>query len=772
MPAGTPGGTMNDANQRHHALRLAMILGLAALAPAGRTAVLEEIVVTAQKREQNLQDVGIAVTAFSGDQLKELGFVTTTDLVQQTPGLTYVPPFGDGNNAAFTLRGVGLNDFSEHNESPVAVYVDEVYQATLAGLGFQLFDLERAEVLKGPQGTLFGRNTSGGLVHMVTRRPTDTFEGYGEATFGEYDQMRFEGAAGGPITDTLAGRVSFLYHDHDGYRETRAPGLKDANSTDAWALRGQLLWQPTAELEILASAHYATADQVAATYEHASTTFAPDGVTEVFLPANVVNPICAGVGGLTGPGQDCFGYRDTDGDPYATDNDRQTFLDLDTAGVSLHVEWQVAGMTLTSISAFEYLNKFFGEDTDMGPVPAIAVTNPVDSQQWSQELRLAGERDRLRWTTGFFYFNRDVRTGSRTDVSGIGLVNDNTEDSDLTESWALFGQLEYDINDQWTAIGGVRYTDEEREFEMIARDDLGNTPLFLGLSPVPIPGFVVFDFTEATVGDLTKQEGDNVSFRFELDWRPLDDVLVYASVARGVKGFGFNFAIDGTGILGGSTAAQIPFDEEKLMAYELGVKSTLFDGRARLNGSVYYYDYSDFQAFSFEGLTNVVSNKDAEVVGFEAELIANPWERWEFSFGLNVQDAEVKDVTSANFFTGALVTRDRDMVLTPDITFNGLGRYQWPMFGGNMALQMDFRVVGEQYFDIANNPITKEDAYVVGSGRLSWTDATDAWQVALWVKNISDTGYRTYAIPVTSLGFTQQMIGQPRWIGGTVSYRW
>lgn len=763
---------MNDANQRHHALRLAMILGLAALAPAGRTAVLEEIVVTAQKREQNLQDVGIAVTAFSGDQLKELGFVTTTDLVQQTPGLTYVPPFGDGNNAAFTLRGVGLNDFSEHNESPVAVYVDEVYQATLAGLGFQLFDLERAEVLKGPQGTLFGRNTSGGLVHMVTRRPTDTFEGYGEATFGEYDQMRFEGAAGGPITDTLAGRVSFLYHDHDGYRETRAPGLKDANSTDAWALRGQLLWQPTAELEILASAHYATADQVAATYEHASTTFAPDGVTEVFLPANVVNPICAGVGGLTGPGQDCFGYRDTDGDPYATDNDRQTFLDLDTAGVSLHVEWQVAGMTLTSISAFEYLNKFFGEDTDMGPVPAIAVTNPVDSQQWSQELRLAGERDRLRWTTGFFYFNRDVRTGSRTDVSGIGLVNDNTEDSDLTESWALFGQLEYDINDQWTAIGGVRYTDEEREFEMIARDDLGNTPLFLGLSPVPIPGFVVFDFTEATVGDLTKQEGDNVSFRFELDWRPLDDVLVYASVARGVKGFGFNFAIDGTGILGGSTAAQIPFDEEKLMAYELGVKSTLFDGRARLNGSVYYYDYSDFQAFSFEGLTNVVSNKDAEVVGFEAELIANPWERWEFSFGLNVQDAEVKDVTSANFFTGALVTRDRDMVLTPDITFNGLGRYQWPMFGGNMALQMDFRVVGEQYFDIANNPITKEDAYVVGSGRLSWTDATDAWQVALWVKNISDTGYRTYAIPVTSLGFTQQMIGQPRWIGGTVSYRW
>ncbi|MBI1732781.1 MAG: TonB-dependent receptor [Gammaproteobacteria bacterium] len=763
---------MNQSPLCFRAFQTSLLLCLVVPAPAAVAAVLEEILVTAQKREQNLQDVGIAVTAFSGDQLKELGFVTTTDLVQQTPGLTYVPPFGDGNNAAFTLRGVGLNDFSEHNESPVAVYVDEVYQATLAGLGFQLFDLERAEVLKGPQGTLFGRNTSGGLVHMVTRRPTDTFEGYGEATFGEYDQVRLESAAGGPIADTLSGRVSFLYHDHDGYRETRTPGLKDANSTDVWAVRGQVLWQPTVDLEILASAHYATADQISATYEHASTTFAPDGVTEVFVPADQVNPLCAGVGGLTGPGQDCFGYRDTDGDIHATDNDRQTFLDLDTAGVSLHVDWNVAGMTLTSISAFEYLNKFFGEDTDVGPVPAIAVTNPVDSQQWSQELRLAGERDRLRWTTGFFYFNRDVRTGSRTDVSGIGLVNDNTVDSDLTESWALFGQLEYDINDRWTAIGGARYTDEEREFEMIARDDLGNTPFFLGLTPAPVPGFVIFDFTEATVGDLTKQDGDNVSFRFELDWRPVDDWLVYGSVARGVKGFGFNFAIDGTGILGSSTAAQIPFDEEKLMAYELGFKSTLLDGRARLNTSLYYYDYSDFQAFSFEVLTNVVSNKDAEVMGFEAELITNPWEGWEFSFGLNVQDAEVKDVTSANFFTGDPVTRDRDMVLTPDFTFNGLGRYGWAMFGGSMALQLDFRIVGDQYFDIANNPITKEDTYVVGNGRLSWTDASDTWQVALWVKNIGDNGYRTYAIPVTSLGFMQQMIGQPRWVGGTVSYRW
>ena len=263
----------------------------------------EEILVTAQKREQNLQDVGISVSAFSGQQLAELGMLSVSDIVAQTPNVTFVSPFGEGNNIAFTLRGVGLNDFSEHNEAPGAVYVDGVYQGTLAGANFQLFDLDRVEVLRGPQGTLFGRNTSAGLVQYITRKPGDEPEARAELTVGEFSQTRFEGA--GRTLGRRRGRtpLSPLSQAH-GYRPSRTPGVDDASETDAYAVRGQLKWTPTDSLDLLLSTHYSNADQVANTYEHTSTTFLADGYTEVYLPADEVNPICEFVGGLTGPGQD------------------------------------------------------------------------------------------------------------------------------------------------------------------------------------------------------------------------------------------------------------------------------------------------------------------------------------------------------------------------------------------------------------------------------------------------------------------------------------
>ena len=733
---------------------------------------IEEVVVTAQKREQNIQEIGISVTAFSGEQLKDLGIVNSTDLVSQTPGLTYVTPFGDGNNAAFTLRGVGLNDFSEHNESPTAVYVDQVYQASLAGLNFQLFDIERVEVLRGPQGTLYGRNTTGGLVHFITRKPAEEFSAYTDLTVGEYSEARVEGGIGGPLGNSVAGRLSAVYHTHDGYRDARVPGIDDANSRDVLSLRGQLLFQPSDDSSVLLSAHYSDADQIAATYEHTSTTFASDGITEIFLPPGEVNPLCEGVGGLTGPGQDCFGYRDLDGDVYETDNDREPFLDLQTLGASATIDWNWQDIAFTSITAYEKVEKLFGEDTDMGPVPAIAVTNPVDSDQWSQELRAAGNAQRLSWTTGVYYFDRTIDTGSRTDVSGIDLVDDETVTSYDTKSWALFGQLEYDLTDEWSAILGARYTSEEQDFHMVARDLLGNTPLFLGLSDVPIPGFTVFEFTPETAGKLTEASLDDFNFRAELDWRPTDTALVYGSIAQGTKAPGFNFAIDGTGILGSSQIEQIPFDEEVLTSYELGLKSEIFGGKAIFNGAVFYYEYEDFQAFSFDQLTNVVTNKDAEVKGVEAELIARPIDGMDIRLGATWLDTEVKDIVAASFFTGEEVVRDREMVAAPDMEVTGMIRYSWNAGPGRIALQSDFRFVGDQFFDINNNPITAEDSYSVANASVGYERADGRYSIVAWVKNFTDEEYRTYAIPVTSLGFTQNMIGQPRWYGVTFRATW
>jgi iron complex outermembrane receptor protein len=734
--------------------------------------VLEEIVVTAQKREQNLQDVGISVSALTGQQMSDLGMLNVSDIVPQTPNVTFVSPFGEGNNIAFTIRGVGLNDFSEHNEAPGAVYVDGVYQGTLAGANFQLFDLDRVEILRGPQGTLFGRNTSAGLVQYITRKPGDDPEARAELTVADYSQVRAEGAVGGPLGDVVAGRLAAVYHKHDGYRPSRTPGVEDASETDTRAVRGQLRLTPSDDLSLLLSAHYSEADQVANTYEHTSTAFLADGYTEIFLPIDEVNPICEGVGGLTGPGQDCFGYRDTDGDVYATENDREPFLDLEASGASLTVDWALDTIDITSITGYEKVEKSFGEDTDMGPVPAIAVSNPVDSEQWSQELRASSGAERNRWTVGLYYFDRDIDTGSRTDVSGIGLVDDNTVTQYETESWSVFGQYEWGFAENLTLILGGRYFDEHQDFDMVARDLLGNTPVFLGISPDPIPGFPVFVFTRETAGDLTEHDIDGFDYRLAIEWRANDSTLLYASTARGTKAPGFNFAIDGTGILGSSTIEQIPFDEETLTAYEIGVKTELFNGTTRLNSAVFYYDYDDFQAFSFEGITNVVSNKQAQISGLEIEITSRPTDNLELTLGGAWLDTEVDNIVSSSFFTGETVSRTREMVAAPSYELNGIVRYTWPTDIGDLYVQGDFSVTGDQYFDIANNPITDEDSYALYNASVGWAADDGRYQLVAWIKNLSDEEYRTYAIPVTSLGFTQNMYGKPRWYGVTFTMNW
>ena len=723
--------------------------------PTNTSSILEEIVVTAQKREQNLQDVGISITAFTGDQMRELGFQSTTDLVAHTPGLRYVSNFGDGNNAAFSLRGVGLNDFAEINESAVAVYVDEIYHATLAGLGFQLFDIERTEVLKGPQGTLFGRNATGGLVHFVTKKPTDEFEGYIDATYGKYDQVRLEAAAGGPLGEALAARVSVLYHDHDGYRDSRVPGVASANSTDIYSVRGQLLFTPVDNLEILASAHIAQADQVSASYEHSVTTYAPNGASQISAGiTDIVDCTLIGLPNVTGT--DCLGYRDTDGDVQASDNDREPFLELDTAGVTFNVQYNADAFNVTSITAFEYVDKFFGEDTDAHFYPLFLVTNPVDSKQWTQEIRLHGETGRLNWTTGFYYYYRDIKSGTRTDASPFGIFNNLVVNSQLSNSWALFGHGEYELSENWSFIGGVRVTSEESEYNFLSREEL-------------IPGVPDIVFNRATDGDAARHDDTNVSFRAEIDWRPDENMLVYGAISRGVKAAGFNTSL-------GLGPVTFPYDEETLHAFELGIKSTLLNGTTRFNAAVFYYDYSDYQSFSFAGLTPFVSNQDANVFGFEAELVTNPWEGWEFLFGVSVLDSEAEDVITDIAIgpnAGGIIVNNRDLVLAPDVTFNGLARYEWAMLGGIMSIQGDFSFVGEQYFDINNHPDSREGSYILGNARFAYTSPDDNYEISLAVKNLADEDYRVYNIPLAQFGgFSQNMIGRPRWVSGTIRYMW
>ncbi|MEI8650131.1 TonB-dependent receptor plug domain-containing protein [Paraglaciecola sp. Hal342] len=253
-------------------LGLASVGGLASI--SAHADVLEVIEVTAQKRTQSVQEVGISITAFSGEQLDALGYDNAQEVTAMAPGVTAIQP--NGPSAFYiNIRGVAQNDFSgDHQESPVAVYLDEAYISASSGAGFQLFDIERVEILKGPQGTLFGRNATGGLVHYISRKPTDTFEGYGKVTLGSYNQILTEGAIGGALTDTLFTRFSFTTNNHDPYINNTLG--KDLNNGDDWAARLQFLLEVTDDVEWLISARSGKQDIDSGFFEHSSARLNPE----------------------------------------------------------------------------------------------------------------------------------------------------------------------------------------------------------------------------------------------------------------------------------------------------------------------------------------------------------------------------------------------------------------------------------------------------------------------------------------------------------------
>ena len=226
---------------------MAVLIGVMFI-PVGHAQILEEIIVTAQKREQSAQDVAMSLTAFTGSQLRELDVDSTLDLSAFVPGLTIGQNTGDGDFPFISLRGVTIRDFSDLNESPSSVYINEFYKANLVGLDQQIYDLERVEILRGPQGTLYGRNATGGLIHYATAKPTREFEGYSEITLGELDRIKFEGAAGGPISDHAAGRISVLHHSFKGWIDNTFPGGQDGSALETQSIRAQILYEPNDDL--------------------------------------------------------------------------------------------------------------------------------------------------------------------------------------------------------------------------------------------------------------------------------------------------------------------------------------------------------------------------------------------------------------------------------------------------------------------------------------------------------------------------------------------
>ncbi len=723
---------------------LALLAGIGGASAA--PGILEEVVVTAQKREQNLQDVGVAVTAMTGDQMKALGYTSSTDIVDMTPGMQLVSPNGGSSNF-FTIRGVTQNDFTDHQESPVATYIDEAYVSQMSAGSFMLFDMDRVEVLRGPQGTLFGRNATGGLVHFITKKPTPEFEGYAELGYGSYNEIKVEGAIGGPISKKVMVRASGALNKHDGVIENRLG--RDIGNANDYAGRFQVLLEPAENFSALLSVHGASSKIRAGAYQHRVSTVNAEGLGEFLSPDVNAYGTCAGC--------DLNGYRDTDGDNHAGDYDFVGRNNIESWGTTARLEWSNDNITITSVSDYSELDKDYIEDSDSGPFPFQQFYLQSDVKQYSQELRglIQGENYRLLGGVYYLKINGDYVNGIELPMDGITIDNPYTLD---TKSWAIFGQVEYDISSSFTAIGGFRWTEDKKTINYTSNllDYTTNAQL-LELAAFN-PG----------LSSLAIVDKGNWSAKAEIDWHAAEDTLVYLSWNRGIKGGGENAPLDVSGLLdpitGALDFARMSFRDEVINAYEFGVKTDLANGLARLNTAVFYYDYNDYQAFNFQGLTTFIVNTDARIYGLDVELISSPVEGLDVMLGASLLSARAFDVPLPT------ATADRDIALSPKVNLNGLVRYSWPVSGGTIAVQGDFKYLSSHYFSISNADVTRQNGYVVANARISYTTDDDHWKFSGYVKNIGDKSYDVIGFDVSSSGYTERFPGNPLWWGLSAAY--
>ncbi len=824
------------------------VLGLsiaALIAPVGVSAqskLLEEVIVTAQKREESIQDVGISITAFSGAQLDAFGFTESTQISAFTPGV-HISGNNGGSTQQFSIRGSTQNDFADIAEGPNAVYVDEAYMATGQSQLFAAFDTERVEILKGPQGTLFGRNATGGLVHYVTRKPTEETEGFIDMTYGRFDQVRTEAALSGKITDGVLGRFSMLYNRHDPIMDNDftpgdlpAPrfgnpsiqgspaGARDLWKDDQIALRGQLQFDVNEDATLLVKGQYGRQQLTSGQYQHESTTAVinPSGqiVNSVYtknLPANLgICEVLSTTGGCAAGGTpfdgdfdnfrptatgDLFGYTEDDTRDLnaTTDHATDNYDEVETFGFTGKLDWDLGWATLIAVSAYHQLDKQQSLDVDSGPAPQFIVMNQSESWWTTHELRLEGETDRMRWITGVYFLHTEIdyAQGLADSIGGVnvfaGLFGgalplvggpartpqdsiETTLNAELdTTSYSIFGQVDYDLNDQWMLSFGLRAILEEKDYKYRVDfydnvdDRRPDGLLFQGQQPLAPNAFLF--------GNLPNQQfSDSFSTglwsgKVQLNWSPTDDLLFYAGVSRGVKAGSYNAPL-----LTNLTPGEMEYDEEVLISYEAGFKSTLWDGRVRFNGSGYYYDYNDYQAFQFIGTSGAVVNADAKYYGVEFDVQANPIDNLDFLFGIGLIDAEVKDIAVAGAVGGAApVLRDVNPTFTPSVQINGIVRYTWPasIAGGDLSVQLDSNYASSAFHNINNFATHQMDAYVVGNARINWVSADEHWEVGGFVNNFSDSRFQTIGFELSNVsGSNEETIGRPRWWGINVRYNY
>ncbi len=758
--------------------------------------VLEEIVVTAQKREEILQEVPISITAFTGEDLTSRSSFDVRDLEQFTPGLTNSSggTGGAGGQGNYFIRGVGQSEFTAVQDPGVATYVDGVYYGRTGGANFRLLDIERIEVLRGPQGTLFGRNAVGGAIHVITADPTDEFGGKALVRTGSRDRLDGEALVNLPISDTLSTKVSALWHNQDGPTESV---IDDRTFGDIDTLGGRvkLLFKPSdsfnALLNLDATRNEGTSTGAILLNANENNGRIFYGLQQVAFP-NEATMAALRARGIDAPARSGIS-SEISRDPYLSYQSAEPIDDTETWGAALTLNFDFDAFGVRSISAYRELDQQVANDYDGSRFVYFDQMLTTVQDQITQEIQVFGDGERLDWQVGAFYFtetsdqnNAIAQGGSPFRLDYNSAVINNQAFENETESYAAFSQLTFNVTEQWSVTGGVRFTHEKKDTDYDFNFDnragtavyvnggifppgvnfawpslLGdvvplapsrtNLPFLPGsscdgalISPVPTPPFGAFRCVAPGVLPINlpsiSDSWDSWTGRAALEYQASDDLLWYLSWSRGFKSGGVNSRPI-------APADVLPFDPETVDQYETGLKADWLDNRLRTNVAAYYSDYKDMQQLYAPPPPPPGSNQpqrffvidnvgDVEILGAELELIAAPTDAWLFNLGVTWMETEVKTVK----VLASGIIEGNELTGRPDLTLFAGAQYTFNLGElGDLSLRADYYSQGDAWDDAQNT--NKAEGYDLINARATYTEPNGRWNVSAFGRNLNDEVY-------------------------------
>lgn len=739
-----------------------LVTAIVAISAAGTTplaqaqpAALEEVIVTATKRSESLQDVPITVTAFSAEDIQEAGIHNANDLATLTPSLT-ISTNVNPSTAAFIVRGIGTSQSDIALEPSVGLFVDDVY-LNRSGLGMSdLSDIERIEVLQGPQGTLYGKNTNAGAISIFTKQPNlEAFEAYVESSVGDYDLGRLTAAASGPLSETVAYRVSGNVHQQDGYIENSAG--PDLNGADDWNVIGKLLYEPSDTLAMLLTGSHVDRDTKCC---------GADAVQSESVNAELA------ARGLPIDKNDPYDYE------IATDLDGKFNSEADA--LSLVVDQELVAGAIKSITAWGESKGSASRDVDVSQLDVIYQVDGVSSgDNFSQELRYASDVDGpLNYQLGLFYYQSTTNGGNNQPWTFLGedIITVGSQTPELsnllppgiplafvarpgdsirakvkldTENVAVFGQTTYDLTDRWRVTGGLRWTYEQKDADLlVAVDSTAPSDAIAGLS--------LLTFVTTPIDDDFTRDTTDVNWLMNTSYDVFDDTMVFASVATGSKSGGFN-TVNGT-------AAEREFDDESTISYETGVKSTLLESRLRANASIFNAQISDYQIQQQleSGIGSRVSNQgDVETAGLDFSIDMLPLPNLTVTAGMLYMDKA--EVTSGP-------EKGRVLPFTAEYSGTLSATLVIPFSEGYIFSRADFSYMDDH---LTNGAAVTDDNDIQDRRllnlRLGWRN--DHWNASIWAKNVTDDAYASLTaetLPLT--GMDAYFLAPPRMYGATLRY--